>query len=800
MPDRRDLRLDLLLDRYLDEVFLGDPAGSDLDTNDPDLAATVQRVHALNVEPVIRPTFENKLWEDLMFSTTTAGELSLRPSQPPAGLPTRLKVPTLSWPRLHVPAARRRWLIAQAALALLIVVALLGTYFLLSHDNRPAVNPTATPQPTPLSGWTTLRGSAARTGEGNAGPTGQPVQLWRFQANGACFTSPAAAGGAVYAACNDGVLYALYAATGTTRWQYSASRALAGDPTVAGDLVYVVDSEGTLIAVDIATGHERWHYDDLPTRGSPAVEDGLLAIGTPDGSLLGIDAATGEERWRVNGTTLNNYPQDDPAIANGIVYMADENGLTAVDALTGQKRWFGATGYGSTGTSVVAGGIAYVGAGPGSTSFASSLYAFNAQTGERLWQRGEKIFTPAVSNGVGYAGSDAGIVYAFDTATGKDRWQVQVGGVVQPPVVAAGIVYVPSDGDHAIHALDATTGAELWQFPVGGGIFSSIAVADGALYVTTTAGNIYAIGNTNETVATPAPAVATPAPVASPRAADSGLADYLWQTTGGPDGFNATFYVEVAPDGKVWANDAGKGRFQIFNSDGEYLETWAPEGVPADGNLGVDFDRNSNIYVIDGLNVRKYDAYRNPITSWGGFSNTTGIGIDAAGNVYVCDDLSNDVQKFDANGHFLAKWGSKGSGDGQFDQNGFMDVDPQGNSYVVDLNNHRVEKFAADGTYLLSFGATEGDGKLRSPNDVAIDAQGNLFVGEHGLGQIMVYAPDGTFLGKWGEFGSGEGQLTSADAVALDGAGNAYVDDNLSGRVVKFRLLPPLAPEATPTA
>ena len=105
-------------------------------------------------------------------------------------------------------------------------------------------------------GWTNWRGDAGRTGVADAGPTGEPVELWRVQADGSCNPPPAVVAGVVYAACDDGVLYALDAVTGTERWRFEGSGL--GDVTVVGALVYVNDAD-VLRALDVATGQERWH-------------------------------------------------------------------------------------------------------------------------------------------------------------------------------------------------------------------------------------------------------------------------------------------------------------------------------------------------------------------------------------------------------------------------------------------------------------------------------------------------------------------------------------------------------------
>ena len=280
-----------------------------------------------------------------------------------------------------------------------------------------------------------------------------------------------------------------------------------------------------------------------------------------------------------------------------------------------------------------------------------------------------------------------GIVYAFDTASGEERWRTQYGGAVRPLAVAGDIVYAPSDGDRTVYALDAATGAELWSLELDG-VPSSLAVSDGVVYTSTSFGSIYAIGGSDEPLIAAPVIEDSPSPEASPVAAitpDS--VEFEWQTTGGPEPFGVTFYVEVSPDGVVFANDADKSRFQLFDSSGQYLETWSPDGVLPNKSLFVDFDSEGNIYVIDTLHVLKYDRERRLLATWGGqgtndgqFLDTTGIGVDADGNVYVCDGFRADVQKFDTNGTFLGNWGGKTNGPDHMDTAGFMDVDPQGNT------------------------------------------------------------------------------------------------------------------------
>ena len=87
----------------------------------------------------------------------------------------------------------------------------------------------------------------------------------------------------------------------------------------------------------------------------------------------------------------------------------------------------------------------------------------------------------------------------------------------------------------------------------------------------------------------------------------------------------------------------------------------------------------------------------------GQFSEPNIIAIDpAAGRLYVAEFLNNRVQVFDLDGNFIDKWGSLGSGNGQFVQPAGIAVDANGLVFVGDTNNGtggRVQIFDAFGTW-----------------------------------------------------------------------------------------------------
>jgi outer membrane protein assembly factor BamB len=706
------------------------------------------------------------------------------------------------------------------ALALIICLALVPLLVGSADSHaQDAATPPASPVPeTTSGGWTNYKGDAGRTGVADAGPTGQPVQLWRVQAGGSCSTAPIVQAGVVYAPCDDGVLYALDAATGAERWRFQGTAL--GEASAAGELVYVNDAD-VLRALDVATGQERWQAA-APGGTGAVVDGGLLVIGTGDGFLLGLDAVTGAERWRFQVSTQG--VTNSPALGGGIAYVGgDAAGFVAIDGASGQLLWRGDTGEDQTATAVVAEGIAYIG---GTGDQEGHLYAFDAQSGTLLWRHDQPLITPTVRDGVGYSGSTTGIVYAFDTATGAERWQAPIGGGVVNVAIANGVLYALSDGNNAVYALDAATGTQLWSFPVDTANSGRIAVSGGVAYVSTRAGGIYAIGGTGEG-ATPAasaaaeattPAIGTPLPPASPSTSPAAevTAEFVWESTGGPEPLGWAEFLAVDPRGNLWVAEGPPSRFQILSPEGEFLETWGAVGegdgdgefdfkVPeVDAYLGsVAFDAGGNLYVADSRNnrIQKFGPDRTFLLAWGGEGRGDGqflaprdIAVDDRGTVFVVDEVRNDVQAFDADGTFLFSFGGFGAEEGQLNLPWGMTIGPDGLVWVADYNNGRVQAFAPDGSFVKAIG------NLVGPNDVAVDAEGRVYVVEQDAHRVRVFAPDGTPLASFGEeFGPGPGAFVALGGIAVDDRGGIYVSDFDLKRVQKFRLLPPLAPAGTGT-
>jgi len=163
-----------------------------------------------------------------------------------------------------------------------------------------------------------------------------------------------------------------------------------------------------------------------------------------------------------------------------------------------------------------------------------------------------------------------------------------------------------------------------------------------------------------------------------------------------------------------------------------------------------------------------------------------GVAIDSSGNVYGVDE-DERVQKFDLNGNFITKWGSYGSGDGQFARPQGIATDSSGTVYVVDTYNHRIQKFDSNGNFIVKWGTRgSGNGHFIYPRGVAVDSWGYVYVADTENNRIQKFDSNGNFITKWGSYGGGDGFLNYPRAVAIDSYGHIYVADTYNHRIQKF--------------
>ena len=130
---------------------------------------------------------------------------------------------------------------------------------------------------------------------------------------------------------------------------------------------------------------------------------------------------------------------------------------------------------------------------------------------------------------------------------------------------------------------------------------------------------------------------------------------------------------------------------------------------------------------------------------------------------------------------FLRQWGTKGTGDGQFDLVHDVALDKSGKVYVADRSNNRIQVFDLNGKFITKW-ADVGQpwGLAYSEKESAI----YMADGEHN--RIVKLNMEGQVLGVLSSFGKSAGKLDFPHHIALDSDGSIYVAEIKNWRVQKF--------------
>src|SRR5207237_1314855 len=162
----------------------------------------------------------------------------------------------------------------------------------------------------------------------------------------------------------------------------------------------------------------------------------------------------------------------------------------------------------------------------------------------------------------------------------------------------------------------------------------------------------------------------------------------------------------VATDAKdrVYVAHRGPRPVLVFDRDGPFLRSGGDDHIKTAHGLRVDPEGNVWVTDIGDHLVMKFDPEGKLLLSLGRkglagdqpdrFDRPTDVAVSPAGEFYVADGYGNArVLKFDRAGKLLRRWGTKGTGEGEFDLPHAICLDSKGRVYVGDRENNRVQIF-----------------------------------------------------------------------------------------------------------
>jgi len=243
--------------------------------------------------------------------------------------------------------------------------------------------------------------------------------------------------------------------------------------------------------------------------------------------------------------------------------------------------------------------------------------------------------------------------------------------------------------------------------------------------------------------------------------------------------------------------------------------------VDASGNVYIADNGNHRICKVNSLGIITTIAGTGAAGSSGDGGPATAaklnapydVDVDGAGNIYIADRGNHEIRKIDGSGNIttIAGTGVSGyTGDGgnataaKISGPLGVGVDAAGNVYVADYNNHVVRKIDLSGT-MTTFAGTgtvgsSGDGgpataaQLSGVCNVKVDGVGNVYMAEDATGNMVRVVNNSGLIDRYAGFPgmsgfSGEGgpansaKFYNTRGVAIDPAGNVFISDAGNNRV-----------------
>lgn len=262
--------------------------------------------------------------------------------------------------------------------------------------------------------------------------------------------------------------------------------------------------------------------------------------------------------------------------------------------------------------------------------------------------------------------------------------------------------------------------------------------------------------------------------------------------------FRAPTRVAMDAGGSLYVTDSRAGQIIKLSTNGTMLAVKGGLSRP----LAVAAGNQNLVYVGEEGSGRVLvfnSTLTNALYSLGAGSNefqlANHIAVDTTqsnGWIYVSDSRANQIRCY-SNATLVKVFGTKGSGNGQFDFPAGLFVSPSQELYVVDQINDRVQVFNSTGSFLRVF-------SLRTPADLVTtnsygrsqgilgDSAGRLYVMDAFQDEIKVFDTAGTYLSTIAGFGEWMGQFRTPGTAALGTDQRLFVTSIGNNRLEVFSI------------
>jgi sugar lactone lactonase YvrE len=185
------------------------------------------------------------------------------------------------------------------------------------------------------------------------------------------------------------------------------------------------------------------------------------------------------------------------------------------------------------------------------------------------------------------------------------------------------------------------------------------------------------------------------------------------------------------------------------------------------GQGDIEFRRAAQLYQFgpDGKYIREIGGPNNAVMAW-----AHSVRIDAEDNIWIVDNGTNLVTKFNQQGQILLTLGRRSESH-------------MGFRYRLDQKTGDINTLGKQDT----MGMAGNEGLFWEPTDVAFDSKGNVFVSDgYKNSQVQKFTKDGEFVTRWGSRGNGPGQFNLPHGIAVGPNDDVFVADRSNNRIQVF--------------
>lgn len=245
-------------------------------------------------------------------------------------------------------------------------------------------------------------------------------------------------------------------------------------------------------------------------------------------------------------------------------------------------------------------------------------------------------------------------------------------------------------------------------------------------------------------------------------------------------GLSAPTGIALDAAGNAWLANSSGGSVTALSSQGARLT--GAIGYSGSNNLfgaqAVAIDKAGNVWLADSLlsSVVKLTVsggiVQNNVSYSSGINGPTCIAVDSQNHVWVANFAGGTITELSQTGTPMGAGPLTGGGILQSPAG--IAIDRLGSVWVTDNSSSVVAKFDQNQTLLSGPGFT--DHALVAPEGIALDAQGRAWVADNGNAGVSLFGANGAVVLATPISGGG---LNSPVGVAIDGAGAAWVTNSL---------------------